>query len=1120
MKRANLLLVFLLMAVLPLSAKHVDPGTARKAAITFFNNNGVKATQLTDLSKEAGFPNLYIFNANPGFVVMAADDCTTPVLGYSLTGGFEVKDMPENLKWWLQGYNDQIQDVKNKNYPYDSNARDEWQSLITGNGTKSITEVVVGPLLSTAWKQQEPFNDLCPENTVTGCVATAMAQVMKKWDYPKTGIGSHSYYWNGDTYFADFGNTEYAWEDMLDDYSDPYSYTPEEANAVATLMYHCGVAVEMKYLAYQESGSTVQRAGCALTSYFNYSSTFIRKADFTNAAWISRITDDLDHGMPVLYGGSYEEQDGGHAFVCDGYNSENYLHFNWGWGPGSEGYYTVETGGHSFTRGQNAVVNIKPIGCLAGKPSNLAGNNPNGHQVTLSWDAGSNAVSYQIYRNNTLIANSTATSYIDDNPTIGANYYYIRSLDSEGNLSMPSSTISVNVTFSVPSVNHLKAQYAENQAVVSWPTPWWHPQNNVGILAYTDEERYEKDSYVLWEYDNIHLYWGIRHLATDLTSLQGKALFKTTFYVFYPGNYKVLVYQGTHTEEGDDLPANLAAEKSINTAAIGWVEAAFDDPIFIDDQDLWVFVYDLDGKSPWIPSHDNNNCNGLGQYYAGDYGDDYPLLPHEACFQLPIDSYKLDWFIRSYLTDGTYTYNLYDGDTKVNGNVPITSTSYTINNLADGVHQFTVKTNYSGSEAGASNMAGLTLGAAPALETLKLDPNDAMILTSGSTLTVTGTLINDDPARLIIEDGAQLFHNSAGVKATVKENITPYANASDKDGWNFIASPVSEDVIPSSNNGLLNGVYDLYYYDEPSSYWKNHKVAEFDIVPKQGYLYATNATNNTLQFAGTLTPSNLPVNSNTLSWSADQLKGFNLVGNPFPCNANLNSDFYVIDDVTHKVVLAATGRTIAPCEGVFVQADGENQTVTFSKAVESKDNESLLDLTVANDKMILDRIRVRMGDGIGMEKFSLSNQERTSLSLRCDEQDYAVAYSANQTSLPINFKAAHNGTYSLSVENNHLDLDYLHLVDNLTGMDIDLLATPSYSFDARTDDYASRFKLVFNPKTDNDVFGNDFVDGKTLIIDMTGRVVATDRNAQLVPGIYILRTTNGNETQSKKIIIQ
>ena len=194
--------------------------------------------------------------------------------------------------------------------------------------------------------------------------------------------------------------------------------------------------------------------------------------------------------------------------------------------------------------------------------------------------------------------------------------------------------------------------------------------------------------------------------------------------------------------------------------------------------------------------------------------------------------------------------------------------------------------------------------------------------------------------------------------------------------------------------------------------------------------------------------------------------------------------------------------------------------MTFNRANGSKGNDAVLDLIVSNETTMLDRIRVRSGEGISMEKYHLNNKEKTHLSFCQDKQDYAVVYKLDQPSLPIQFKVTKKGTYTLSIESNLLGLDYLHLVDHITGADIDLLATPSYTFEASIDDYASRFKLVFQPTDNHDDYGDSFVDGETFIIDMAGRVVATDLNTSLAPGIYIPRTIKGNETFSKKIIIK
>ena len=125
-----------------------------------------------------------------------------------------------------------------------------------------------------------------------------------------------------------------------------------------------------------------------------------------------------------------------------------------------------------------------------------------------------------------------------------------------------------------------------------------------------------------------------------------------------------------------------------------------------------------------------------------------------------------------------------------------------------------------------------------------------------------------------------------------------------------------------------------------------------------------------------------------------------------------------------------------------------------------------------------------------------------------------------QASWPVQFKTVKNGVYTLRVESNSLNPEYLHLIDHLTGADIDLLQNPSYSFEAQPNDYASRFKLVFNPSDPTGEIGDGFVEGKSVVIDMTGRVVATKANTQLAPGVYILRTVDGNETHSQKIIIK
>lgn len=403
-----------------------------------------------------------------------------------------------------------------------------------------------------------------------------------------------------------------------------------------------------------------------------------------------------------------------------------------------------------------------------------------------------------------------------------------------------------------------------------------------------------------------------------------------------------------------------------------------------------------------------------------------------------------------------------------------------------------------------------------------------------------------DEGDILIRDGGQLFHSNEGVVATVEKAIAGH-NGDNNSGWYFIASPLTADLTPLEANGFLTNTYDLYYYDEPACYWRNYKLSAnsldpgFDIEPLKGYLYA-NSEGTTLSMTGTLLPCNQPVTIDGLSHSATELTGFNLVGNPFACNATIDRSFYIING---KNVVANTGSTIiAPGTGVMVQADAEHESVTFTSvlpsAQASQSNGNLqINLTQAGTRgnESIDNAIVSFEEGKRLEKY-VFNADLARLYIPQNNKDYAVAIAEKQDVIPLNFKATENGNFSISVKPEELEMAYLHLIDNLTGADIDLLQTSSYSFEAKTDDYASRFKLVFSAQNidveaDDDFAyvsnGNIIVNGTgTLqIIDMTGRILL-NRQASSVfclpssvfsPGVYILRLTNGDDIKTQKILI-
>ena len=241
---------------MPLFAERVDEKTAQKVGETFLKSKmqGKTDLKLTPIAyaNRADFSNFYVFGGENCFVIVSADDCVKPILGYSDENPFGTDAMPENAYGWLKGYDEQIQFAIDNQIKASSDVQIKWQNLKAGIVSQEKSTNSISPLLQTKWNQGSPFNALCPSGTVTGCVATAMAQVMKYWNYPSHGVGSHSYSWNGRTLSADFGNTSYDWDNMKGTYS---SYTNDEKLAVATLMYHCGVSVDMNYGPISTGGS-------------------------------------------------------------------------------------------------------------------------------------------------------------------------------------------------------------------------------------------------------------------------------------------------------------------------------------------------------------------------------------------------------------------------------------------------------------------------------------------------------------------------------------------------------------------------------------------------------------------------------------------------------------------------------------------------------------------------------------------------------------------------------------------------------------------------------------------------------------------------------------------------
>ena len=353
MKKTPLLIFCALLLCGSLHAKPVDANKARQVASAFLNRvnaNEGKPFALTDITSQTPYTEFYVFTlGETGFILVSADDVAIPILGYSTTSRFVTKDMPENVAAWYEDYEREIRTLKEV-LGSDNEPAPGWEIVENPTDLPRI-DYAVTPLITTTWNQGNPYNLQCPTVGVnrapTGCVATATAQLMKFWNHPATGHGSHSYnHSSAGELSADFGATTYDWDNM------PVSLTASSSNtqktAVATLMYHIGVAVQMNYGSSSSGATTLNYPGrfstsaqTALMKYFKYKSsmTSIRLENYTSDRWRALLRAELDAGRPVLYSG--RNTDGGHAFICDGYNNSNQFHFNWGWGGSHDGDFAI-----------------------------------------------------------------------------------------------------------------------------------------------------------------------------------------------------------------------------------------------------------------------------------------------------------------------------------------------------------------------------------------------------------------------------------------------------------------------------------------------------------------------------------------------------------------------------------------------------------------------------------------------------------------------------------------------------------------------------------------------------------------------------------------------------------
>lgn len=394
-----------------------------------------------------------------------------------------------------------------------------------------------------------------------------------------------------------------------------------------------------------------------------------------------------------------------------------------------------------------------------------------------------------------------------------------------------------------------------------------------------------------------------------------------------------------------------------------------------------------------------------------------------------------------------------------------------------------------------------------------------------------------------IEGQTFAFYKRVEVEPVTKKlSINGYGEGTGN--YYLIATPFVA-TTPTADNGFLTNAFDLYRFDQvgddEGKEWLNYEVQSFNLLSGHGYLYASEADTE-LTFSGETYNGDGKVTLSKVSGT--QFEGMNLIGNPWATNAvlkdangNNNRAYYKMNDTGSKIVAGTLGDNIAAMTGVFVSAESDGEEVTFTQSG-NKSQQVCINLNSSRSATI-DRAIVRFDGGDQLPKFQLF-ENSTKIYVTEGNKDYAVVRSAAEAEMPVSFRASENGTYTLAVEAENVEMNYLHLIDNLTGMDVDLLQTPSYTFEAKTSDYASRFRLVFKANGTNENNAETFAyfngtnwtvsnvgDATLQVVDVTGRTVANQMingNAELnlnqPAGVYVIRLVNGDNVKTQKVVVR
>lgn len=436
MKKHILTLLALVVACLSMHANPVGQETARRLGQSFAASNFEFSRQSSDLNlvytafSDRGEACYYVFNiGDTGFVIIAGDDHYRPVIGYSEEGIFDPDDMAPALVDYLDGVRQGVMEAAAAPAAQPAVAAD-WAMLEkTGRMVSRHGGREDEYLVETKWNQNYPYNYFCPEGAggpgghcYAGCVATAAAQLMRYWSHPIQGQGSHTYYPEDHPEYgpltANFGETTYDWANMPNSISS--SSPIEQIEAVALLIYHAGVSVDMNYRP-SSSGAVTGLLCQTMPAYFFYTDQManLYREEYTHEEYMQLIIKAIDMNWPMVHRG------GGHAYVLDGYNDNDMVHFNWGWSGSSDGWFNIDE--HGYTEGESVIYNYVPAEIYAATPNmptdlNVVASTDGTLSAALTWKNPMITLTNQNLAaiDQIVVERNGQVVYTEDNPTPGA----------------------------------------------------------------------------------------------------------------------------------------------------------------------------------------------------------------------------------------------------------------------------------------------------------------------------------------------------------------------------------------------------------------------------------------------------------------------------------------------------------------------------------------------------------------------------------------------------------------------------------------------------------------------------------------------------------------------------